>query len=64
MTPKERRADIIYQMQKNLQGGVHTMSACKCGRAKRGGTEACVCCLADMLREIEGAFNPSSTVKF
>lgn len=46
----DRRADIMYQMRKNLADGIHTMNACKCGLSKRGGTEACVCCLADMLR--------------
>ena len=50
---KQRRADIYYQMRKNTTDGIHTMNACKCGRGKRGGTEACVCCLADMLREVE-----------
>ena len=43
----------MYQIQKNLQDGVHTMNACKCGRGKRGSTEACVCCLADEFMKIE-----------
>ena len=54
----DRRADIMHQMRKNLQDGVHTMNACKCGRGKRGGTEACVCCLADKLRKVEKEMKP------
>jgi hypothetical protein len=53
MTPEDKRNSIIYQMRKNLADGVHTMDRCKCNRWKRGGTEACVCCLADMLRLVE-----------